>query len=203
MIINQKEQNNSGFTLIEIMVATSIFMIIMLISLGSLITSSDTAKKSQALRSAMDNVNFAMESMTRSLRMGSDYSCIESNTFVLPGEPTRDCPLGSSRGGLAIVFTPALDTRPRQAAYVVNQRSDGTNVLQSCYLSDPCVDLVSPDVDINQLNFFVSGSQNSTTNTPDDRIQPSIYILMKGTVIFKGEPITFAIQTNVSQRSAE
>jgi Tfp pilus assembly protein PilE len=84
MIKNFKK--TTGFTLVEIMVATSIFMIIMLVALGALISSSDTAKKSQALRTAMDNVNFAMESMTRSLRMGTDYYCVLSGSSVSLGE---------------------------------------------------------------------------------------------------------------------
>lgn len=35
----------AGFTLVELMVATSIFMIIMVMALGSLVISSDSAKK--------------------------------------------------------------------------------------------------------------------------------------------------------------
>jgi type II secretory pathway pseudopilin PulG len=93
MIKNFKK--TTGFTLVEIMVATSIFMIIMLVALGALISSSDTAKKSQALRTAMDNVNFAMESMTKSLRMGTDYYCVLSSSSVsLPVSigTYSDCP---------------------------------------------------------------------------------------------------------------
>ncbi len=195
------EQKNKAFTLVEIMVATSIFMMIMLVALGALITSSDTAKKSQALRSAMDNVNFAMESVVRSLRSGTDYTCITSGSFILPGSPTPDCPLGTS-GGTAIVFTPAKHTTQRDTAYVLNTRANGTKVLQRCYLSNPCVDIVSPDVDVEKLSFFVNGS-HSETNVPDDKVQPSVYILVKGNVVFKGQSNSFAIQTNVSQRSAE
>lgn len=194
-------QKNKAFTLVEIMVATSIFMMIMLVALGALITSSDTAKKSQALRSAMDNVNFAMESVVRSLRSGTDYTCITSGSFILPGSPAPDCPLGTS-GGIAVVFTPAKHVTPRDTAYVLNTRVDGTQVLQRCYLSNPCVDIVSPNVDIETLTFFVNGS-HSETNAPDDKTQPSVYILVKGSVTFKGQSNSFAIQTNVSQRSAE
>lgn len=198
---NMPKQKNTAFTLVEIMVATSIFMMIMLVALGALITSSDTAKKSQALRQAMDNVNFAMESVVRSLRSGTDYTCITSGSFILPGSPTADCPIGSA-GGTAIVFTPAKHLTQRDTAYVLNTRVNGTKVLQRCYLSNPCVDIVSPDVDVENLTFFVNGS-HSEVNVPDDKTQPSVYILVKGNVAFKGQSNSFAIQTNVSQRSAE
>ncbi len=190
-----------GFTLVEIMVATSIFMLIMLAALGSLIVSSDAAKKAQALRTAMDNVSFAMESMTRSLRMGTDYTCMTSSTFSLPGSAQADCPVSSS-GGSAIIYTPAYDGTKRDAAYVVNARGDGTSVLQRCYAGGSCLDMVSSNVDIQKLTFFVSGS-HSASNGPDDQTQPSIYILVKGVVTIKGQANTFAVQTTVTQRTTE
>lgn len=196
---------SSGFTLIEIMVATSIFMMIMLIAFGTLISTSNTAKQSQALRSAMDNVNFAMESMTRSLRTGTDYYCIRDGDSVsLPAseDSISDCPLSNSSGGAAIVFTPpVIPSEPpqprRNAAYRVIERGDrtGTHVLQRC--TPKCFDLVSEDVDITKLTFFVEGSN------PEDQIQPSVYIIIKGTVVAKGVSTTFAIQTMTSQRSFE
>lgn len=192
-----------GFTLIEIMVATSIFMVIMLIALGALISSSDTAKKSQALRSAMDNVNFAMESMTRSLRMGSDYTCVISGDSIsIPAAANADCALG----GGAIVFTPADHAAgSRNAAYTLNPRGDGTFVLRRCTPNPitnaiECIDMVSRDVDVQTLKFFVNGVNGTD---PFDKIQPSVYIIIKGTVTVKGVPNTFAIQTMASQRSSE
>lgn len=198
---NKDNIHQSGFTLIEIMVATSIFLIIMLVALGALVSSSNAAKKAQALRSAMDNVNFAMESMTRSLRMGSDYSCVPFGTSVfLPASNNADC----VNGGGAIIFTPAnnpIGSHPagsRDTAYVLKSRQGSdpeTFVLQRC---DPsCVDMISPNVNIDKLTFFVKGTDVA------DTIQPSVYILMKGTVIVKGIPNSFAIQTMASQRSAE
>lgn len=197
MIKNFKK--TTGFTLVEIMVATSIFMIIMLVALGALISSSDTAKKSQALRTAMDNVNFAMESMTRSLRMGTDYYCVLSGSSVsLPVSigTYSDCPLSGSGGG-AVVFTGANDTTPRNVAFTVVPRNDpnGTYVLQKC--SPDCVDLVSQDVNIEKLTFYVDGSD------PSDKLQPSVYILVNGIVTIKGEKNPFSIQTMASQRSSE
>ncbi len=199
----QKNKNfTKGFTLVEIMVATSIFMMIMLVSLGALITSSDVAKKAQAMRTAMDNISFAMESMTRSLRMGTDYTCILTPPLILPvSGSTPNCSISSS-GGIAIAFTPALSTSPRSAAYVIKDRANGTKVLQRCNSGALCVDIVSPEVDIQKLTFFVNGGY-SPTNLPDDLTQPSVYILLKGTVTIKGQPTVFAIQTNVSQRTSE
>ncbi len=191
-----------GFTLIEIMVSMSIFMIIMLLALGALITFSDTAKKAQALRSAMDNVNFAMENMTRSLRMGNNYTCITNSSFSVSEYSSlaafADCPFSSS-GGTAVEFTSAIPADPnvRDTAYALVPRLDGTGTSSLKKCTSTCVDLVSSDIDIQDLRFFVNGSN------PHDYIQPSVYILIKGIVLVKGEPTAFSIQTLASQRSVE
>lgn len=190
--------HNSGFTLIEIMVSSSIFMIIMLLAMGALITTSDVAKKSLALRTSMDNVNFAMETMTRSIRTGTDYTCVKSgSSVVLPANVNNDCPLGGEGGG-ALIFTPAKHVTPRDTAYrlVARENNPEKKVIQSCDISS-CVDLVSSDIDIEKLTFFVNGSD------ANDLVQPSVYILMKGTITIKDESTSFAIQTMTSQRSAE
>ncbi|MEK7586017.1 MAG: type II secretion system protein [Patescibacteria group bacterium] len=190
MRTNLSKQN--GFTLVEIMVATSIFMVIMIVALGALITSSDTAKKAQALRTAMDNVSFAMESMTRSLRMGTNYTC--GNTVSLDGSSPTDCPSGA--GAVAFVPYSGLGVLPRTVAYKLNQRADNTFALQRC--NPTCLDMVSSDVNVDYLKFFLNGSSSTL-----DTIQPSISILIRGTVTIKGQGTVFAIQTSVSQRSAE
>lgn len=184
-----------GFTLIEIMVATSIFMVIMVVAMGALISSSDASKKAQALRTAMDNVNFAMESMTRSLRMGTNYTC--GNSVPLDSSSPNDCPNGA--GAIAFVPYRAEGALPRTVAYTRNIRSDNTTyALQIC--NPTCTDMVSPDVDIKQLTFYVNGTLSPSAG---DTVQPSVYILLKGTVKVKGVDNAFAIQTMASQRSGE
>lgn len=193
----KKIHSQQGFTLIEIMVATSIFMIIMLIAMGALITTTNAAKKAQALRVAMDNVNFATESMTRSLRMGADYTCTNSQLF-LGGAQNADC----AGGGGGISFTPAsVDTTPsapRSAGYALIDRGNGTNTVKfySGSTFNPA-DIVAENVDVEDLKFFVKGSLLT------DGIQPSVYIIMKGSVLVKGEKTPFVVQTMTSQRNSE
>ena len=167
----------------------------MLMALGSLVIASDSSRKSQSLRSAMDNVSFAMEDMSRSLRIGKDYSCVASGGSVtLPTLSNNDCTLAANVGGGAIVFTPAGHTT-RDTAY--ERAGSGPYSLQKCDTVNGCIDLTSPDVDVQVLKFFVDGS------SPLDTKQPSVYIIMKGRVKVKDQYASFAIQTLASQRSAE
>ena len=63
----------AGFTLIEMMVAVSIFTVVITISLASFLNISDIQKKAMAFRAVNDNLNFAIEIMTRDIRTGTDY----------------------------------------------------------------------------------------------------------------------------------
>jgi prepilin-type N-terminal cleavage/methylation domain-containing protein len=190
MIIKNKKKNR-GFTLIELMVSISIFSIIMLTALGSFVITVNVAKKARALRTAMDNVSFAMESMTRSIRMGTNYYC---GTFDISdynetsNSPIDGCPL--------ISFIPFGGGFNARVGY---QKKTGTNgkmtIMRFDSLNPSGVQIVSSDVTINTLNFFVNG------NTPGDHIQPSVFIIMKGSVTVNGVTTPFDIQTLASQRN--
>jgi len=175
MTINNKQKNKgftrtlklvSGFTLIELMVATTLFVVIMLTAMSSLFMLLDESKSSRALRLAMDNVNFAMDSMTRSIRMGTDYT---------------------STNGTFISFN-SQDSKNIKYQWVT--LSNGKTI-EKCVNNSDCVSIISPDVNIDTLNFSLNSSGT----------QPSVYIIMKGTVKVKGVPTSFAIQTMASQRN--
>lgn len=184
------QQTNKGFTLIELMVATSIFVIVMLASMSSLFILLNSGKSSRALRSAMDNVNFAMESITRSIRMGTNYYCASSGATVnltdLTSSNVQDC----NSGGTLIAFKPQDATALYKTAY---QLSNGS--IQMTMNGGPWTSITSSDVTIDQLRFFVKGS------SPTDNIQASVYIIVKGTVTTKEGSISFSLQTMASQRN--
>ena len=80
-----KQQNNRkkipgrvwGFTLIETMIAVSIFTIIVTIGMSSVLNASLIHNKSQDMRSIIDSLSFTMEDMSRNLRTGYNYHCID------------------------------------------------------------------------------------------------------------------------------
>jgi len=183
-----------GFTLIELMVATSIFVVIMLASMGSLFVLLDAAKNSKALRFSMDNVNFAMESMTRSIRMGKTYVCLREGEQIgleeLPGSG-QDC----REGGTLLAFFPQGVT-DHIIIYKIEDRQDhSTRTLKKCTPESGCVEIVSSNVDVKRLKFFTNGAEE------DSGIQPSVYIIMEGTVMVKEEAVSFSIQTLASMRN--
>ena len=200
--LKRSPEQSNGFTLIELMVATSIFITIMLAAMGALFMLLDAAKSSRALRSAMDNVNFSMESMTRSIRMGTNYTCAtgENNGIHMTDNQsaTQDCP----DGGNFMAFIPQTPINSNSAirvGYMLSEKTKenigtGKYTLKRCE-GAICVPIVSDDVNIDNLKFFVKGS------IPANNIQPSVYIMMKGTVTLKGVATSFSLQTMASQRN--
>lgn len=191
---NKIIKKNKGFTLVELMVSMSIFMIVVLMALGALMVVSSTSKKSHAIHQSMDNVNFAMESMTRSLRMGTNYYCTSGGVVFPDSVITSNCVNGS-----IIVFTP--QDPPGETKQTTAYFFDSTeHSLKKCTTTSGCISITSSNVYVENVRFFVHGAQLPSVGEYD---QPGIYIAMKGRVTSGKETAEFAIQTMVSQRSAE
>jgi prepilin-type N-terminal cleavage/methylation domain-containing protein len=65
----------SGFTLVELMVSLTLFTIVVLAAVGSLYTVNNASRRVQAMRSVIDNLNFGLESMSRTIRTGNTVVC--------------------------------------------------------------------------------------------------------------------------------
>ncbi len=191
-----------GFSLIELMVALSIFSIVMTVSIGTLIVLIDANGKAQAVTSAMTNLSFAIDSMTRNLRTGRDFYCTSASSLngsALPGSTnTADCPSGNA----AIVFTPGFESTWRMA-----YRLNGSRVEQwidrGASNRGSWVPITSDAppaaVNVNTLSFIVTGSDDYLGDGNDD--QPRIALLIEGMVDNGLEEATeFSVQSNVVQR---
>ncbi|OGC80691.1 hypothetical protein A2943_02240 [Candidatus Adlerbacteria bacterium RIFCSPLOWO2_01_FULL_51_16] len=64
-----------GFTLIELLVSVGIFTVVMVIALGALLSIAESDRKAQTLKTVTNNLNFALDSMSRTIRIARDYDC--------------------------------------------------------------------------------------------------------------------------------
>ena len=187
---------SSGFTLVEMIVAFGIFLVIMVISVGSLASLLEANHKARSQKTVVNNLYFAFENISRNLRTGFLYHCdITEGTLT----ETRDCaqnPASSiiftARNGKRMVYkyTPLTESYGTIDRAVVGAGEEGL-------LADPAtfVPITSPEIHIEQLNFYVDGTLTS------DKEQPRVLILVKGSVQGKSKTVSsFGIETMVSQR---
>ena len=80
--MNRKFHSPQGFTLVEVMVSVSIFVLITTIGIGALMNINNAYKQSRSQRIAIDSLNFVLDSMSRQIRTGSQYSCDPSSPLV-------------------------------------------------------------------------------------------------------------------------
>ncbi len=88
---------NEGFTLVELLVAISIFVLILTVSVSSMLNILNQSKKAQSLESAMNNVSHSIDAITRLLRFGYEHEVVDVNsvpnkiTFsLIRGTPSQE-----------------------------------------------------------------------------------------------------------------
>lgn len=180
-------KNNKGFTLVEIMVAISIFTLVMFISTGAIFSIIDANRKSQSLRSVMDNLNYTLEAMTRTIRFGTNYHCdITQGSISVPS----DCLSGAS--SIAVTNSSGGQVRYRLMSGRIERSTDGGATYSR---------LTSADVTVTSLLFGVSGSASYTSEGAGPYYQPKVVVVVSGYVGAKPtSQSTFTLQTLVSQR---
>lgn len=78
----QKKHKNKGFTLIEMLVSLTLFSVVVVITIGSIFTIIDSNRKSQSLSLVMNDLNFAIESMTRDIKTAEPDSLDENGDSI-------------------------------------------------------------------------------------------------------------------------
>jgi prepilin-type N-terminal cleavage/methylation domain-containing protein len=80
-MITKNLHKRRGYTLIELIVATGLFAVIMtLVSTGYFMMISIT-QKAQGTASGINNLSFVLETMTRTIRTGTNYTPLGSSSF--------------------------------------------------------------------------------------------------------------------------
>lgn len=175
-----------GFLLIELMVSMSVFLVVMMIVVGSVISVLDANSKSQNKKIALDNLNYVIESMSREIRFGTTFRCGTSGDFNQPA----DCP---SSGHYAFMFKTATNDR---IIYSISGNKIVRSINGSSYQ-----DLTSDsELIITSFNVRIVGSLSYGS----DYLQPMVIINVSGYV---GTEIStrsyFDLQFAVSQRKLD
>ena len=188
------ENYRGGYTIIETMIAVSIFLVIVVTGMGALLNANLLHQKSRDVLSIMDNLSFIMEDVSKNLRTGYDYHCIDGTASgSITGTDTYSCP----EGGAGISFKSAVD----DSQWVYAIYGDGT-IQKSTSGGAPgtFVVLTSSEIEIDvDSGFSVFGAEPP----PGNSMQPFVTIRLAGKITYKNVVTPFSLQTSVSQRAID
>jgi prepilin-type N-terminal cleavage/methylation domain-containing protein len=173
-------KKQKGFTLIEMMVSVSIFVIVAFIVTSTLLTMSSAYKKAQKTKLLFDNLNFAIQNMTLGLREGKEYDCAGDSCSFVPIEQWL------VEGREATCFK-RVDRDRTGVNFGLRKMTGGC--------SGTGQDIISTEINITKLDFVKAGNPGNYQR---------ITILMEGTTGRAGKDLTqFVIQSTVSQRKKD
>lgn len=177
-----------GFTLIELMVAVALFSMVMMVSIGSLLSLANANRKAQALQSVMNNLNVALDGMVRALRMGTKYHCGRLGNY----SSAQNCPSGDN----FLVFENFYgDPNNPADQWIYWYNTSDQRMYKSENNGATGFPLTAPEVHIQNAKFYVVGAGNT------DKIQPEVIIVLQGTAGADAKSQTsFSIESAAVQR---
>lgn len=201
-----------GFTLIEIMVSLAIFTVVAVIAVGALLKVMDANRKSINLKTAINNLNFALESMSREMRVGSDYyyssiiwETIDPDTYhAYPGDTNLISGpwLIAFRSSITSTVNPPNGSTDCHLIYAYRYEGSPDFKIQKAQQRDNCEDKISSDEffrDLTAENISITDSKVQVNNTSNQ--QPQVFFWFKGQGGVKDkDKVDFSIQTRASQR---
>lgn len=196
MINHFNKKNNKGFTLIELMVSLMIFTVITIAAVGSLYAVNNASKKVQSMRSILDNLTFAVESISRTVRTANSVVC--GGSLNSSGDP--NCTFASQTSSSMLLVDSTIGA-PQLIEYRLGYLPNGNGTIQKRVeelgVWTNWISLTSPEINIQDLDFYVDGA------APGDSSQSSIALFVRGEAYSSGTTSPFAIQTFISERATE
>ncbi len=204
-MIKKYLKNQGGYTIIETMIAISLFIIIVMIGTGALLNANLLHQKSRDMRSIIDNLSFIMEDMSKNLRTGYNYHCLVAGEDTLP-TPNMSNPKSCSSGGWGVAFESALgsyDNNDDQWVYYIDSGKIFKSINGPSNLSN-FIQLTPEEVEIDATSsFLVTGAEAPDPDGTGDHEQPFITIKLIGKITYKNVVSPFSLQTSVSQRQID
>jgi prepilin-type N-terminal cleavage/methylation domain-containing protein len=187
---------NKGFTLVEMIVSVALFSIVILVCVGSLLALVGANRKVHALQSVLNNLNVSMDGMVRGIRMGSKYDASGQCTGGNTGGGPRDC----TGGGKQFAFMPYGS--PSGTLPTVYRLNTTSHRLERQINGGTFTPITSSEITIEDMNFYLVGSNRCYGESTCDLNQPKVVIVIKGTapVASARSKSTFHIQVTAVQR---
>lgn len=191
-------QKNGGFTLIEILVATSLFAALTIGVIGVMIDASRAHVKASQTQSVLDNIRFSLELLAREIRTGDDFSLVSHCNSVGPGiEFTNFTP--NQRRYYYLADTNA-DSQPDAIMRIANPNPNSPDLPPAINPATDCPtasQFTGEEVVVERLNFYAQGL---TVGWSDGQPWISIVLRVLASDPRLGQATTMDLQTTVTTR---
>lgn len=174
--------SHKGFTLMEVMVSVSIFTIVVVVGIGSLLTINETYRKSQTDRKVIDSLTYTLENMSRRIRTAQEW-------HTPTGSPVQSFSF-KDQDGIEVSFQPDV-VIPDHVAMTI------TPPLGTSETIDLTPDGVHIDGAVAGQGLWFTPYQSGTNG------QKYLQINLGGRVDNGKQSSEFMFQTSVSKRSFE
>jgi len=207
-------KNNKGFTIVEIAVAMTIFILILGVSTNIFISAVAQQRRILSEQQLVNQMSYVIEYMAKSLRMAiKDEAnvCVKSEIYE-PSEPEAGIYVltrhNLATGYRGIRFLNASNTNDLEEPICQEFFLDDDNVLKEIKSSDSSADLfighavpiTSEKIEITSIKFAINGDSDKYYASNIDSAQPSVTIFLEAKIVGDNRPAK-QIQTTISQRN--
>lgn len=210
-------KKRKAFTLVEILVVIGLFSSISTLSLGALFNAQAINTRLQETQSILDNINLSVLSVSREVRFGTEFACVDTSIYM----PTitdylrypnimldhialpHNCAYTDNKSGNLLAFkkSDAESSSDRTIFYVENgvlYKKDFPAIGNATLYQ-----MTSNDVEIRTLTFYVEGAEPSTSL---DYKQPLVTMLLSGVTkptSITNAPVEFNLEIILSSRQPD
>jgi len=175
-----------GFTLVEVLVSTAIFMIAVSLGVLAVVSMNSASKRVQVRDQTMQSAYFLMDSLSRSIRMGKDYDCITTSGVSVSCSSTLASGLSyTDQEGINVKIIFRTIVGQDYGVLYRNINNSGEVKLHDEY-----------SLKLKGAGFMVDGLGYDT-------VQPFVTIRMNAIYSYKDEAYSVPIQTTLTQRELD
>jgi len=179
------------------LVSIAIFMSVMVVAAGSLVTIIHEDQKAQAVKTVIDNVTVAIDSMARNIRQATAGSLqcfaggVRTTGSACSATSTQSIQFGLNGNTLIYQFVSNPTSGMGNIQKICTTSGCGSlqNVTQS-------ITAPTSTIAIKNLNFYLFGTGDTTK-------QPRVLIMVDGIAYTLGTSTEFTIQTTASMRARQ
>jgi prepilin-type N-terminal cleavage/methylation domain-containing protein len=215
--MNANHIRQQGFTIIEMIVSLGVFSIVITIAVGALLMLVNTNQQLQSEQSVMTNLSFALDSMTREIRTGSEYYCDSENSVTgmfsssnnldefieSRPEPYQDCPNGRTRDVHGVAFKEGGNSISQSNNRILYYFDIQEGKIYRRIGDGEGESILSTGIFIRDMDFYVVGSKPLLAGNPGHKDQASVTIFIEAAESNDPDAKTYRIQTTVTQRTLD